>query len=85
MTHPIDPGPRRSGRTTNLALTFLREALDNAGKFVVIRDHFDTDRQASTLTELVSNLLDVLQIPHEADFVYFTIKVEPLTPYKEHQ
>lgn len=51
-----------TGRTTNLALNFAKQAIYNAGKPTVILDHWDSPAAHRNLARMVEDILAVLHV-----------------------
>ena len=64
MSNFVDPGPRRSGRTTRQALAYVNECLGNVGKEVMIIDHTKYKPECVRLARMVHDMLKILGIDH---------------------
>lgn len=78
---------RGTGRTTKLALGYVRHAIDQAGTQVDIRDHFPDHKAHAELTKMVSRVLSSLGVDHGATYTSVTVKPlvkpEPVTQLPE--
>lgn len=72
-----DPA-RHTGRTTNLALKFVRQALEYPGKPVYPRDHYESTQAHMRLLGLVAEVLDVLGVEFRISTASLSITVVPL-------
>lgn len=76
MSDPL----RGTGRTTNIVLKAVRNAIDNAGSPVLVRDHFDKLEAHAYAYDKVCRVLDVLYVGYERDWRAGTVTVSPRSP-----
>lgn len=69
---------RRTGKTTNAVLAYVRVALDSAGSWVIPRDHHDRAYSHREVVEGVRRVLTALNVEHKATAE--RIRVVPIEP-----
>lgn len=76
MSLQIEDPDRGTGRTTRRALAYVHLLINRPGEKIFIRDHCGMGH--TTITHMVSHLLEVLNIQHHRDQSDNSITVVPL-------